>query len=144
MNTLRRMYFDSEAFPTFSYDTLATIWTEQAKKSGTYPPYNLTKNSESTEFNLTLAVAGFGPEDIDVSVEDNQLIIKGKVEPKALESGVTYVHKGIAERTFTRTFTLGEHVEVKGVSYVNGLLDVHLALVLPEHKKPKKFVIEKK
>ena len=143
MTTYRRINFDS-AFPTFPYNALTDFWTEQAKQSGSYPPYNLTKNSESTEFNLTLAVAGFGPDDIDVSVEENQLIIKGKVEPKNLEEGVTYVHKGIAERAFTRTFTLGEHVEVKGVAYSNGILDVKLELVVPEHKKPKKFVINKK
>lgn len=140
--TLRRINLDTFPFP--SYDNLTNFWAEQAKQTGTYPPYNLTKNEDSTKFNITLAVAGFGPEDLDVSIEENQLIIQGKVKPKNLPEGISYVHKGIAERVFTKTFTLGEHVEVKDVTYQDGLLDVSLELVVPEHKKPKKFTISTK
>lgn len=139
--TYRRISLDPISFPLFNYDNLTTFWQEQAKQSGTYPPYNLTK-SEDSKFNLTFAVAGFSPEDLEVTVEDNTLNIKGKMQPKSLSDGVTYVHKGIAEREFTRSFTIGEYVEVKTVEYKNGMLSIDLEMVLPESKKPKKFNIK--
>jgi molecular chaperone IbpA len=137
----RRITLDPLSFPLFNYDNVTSFWNEQAKQSGTYPPYNLTK-SEDSKFNITFAVAGFAPEDLEVTVEDNQLHVKGKAEPKPLPEGVTYVHKGIAEREFIRSFTLGEYVEVTDVDYKNGMLSIDLELVLPESKKPKKFNIK--
>lgn len=141
--TYRRINLDDvNSLLNFPTTNIHDFWNQQAKQSGTYPPYNLTKNEDSTKFNLTLAVAGFDPTDIDVSVKENKLIITGKVQPKNLPEGTSYVHKGIAERVFTKEFTLGEYVEVEGVTYKNGLLDISLHLIVPEHKKPKKFNIE--
>jgi molecular chaperone IbpA len=146
--TIRRINLDNlDATlppPLFSYNDVTSFWTQEAKLNGSFPPYNLSKNLDSTAFNLKLAIAGFGPEDISVSVEDNHLIIKGDAETLTLDAGNTYVHKGIAERSFTRSFTLGDYVEVKDVSYKNGILDVYMELVLPEHKKPKLFQITNK
>lgn len=143
--TIRRINLDNlEATlppPLFSYDNVTSFWTQEAKLNGTFPPYNLSKNSNSTAFNLKLAIAGFGPEDVSVSVEDNHLIIKGNAETVSLDTDSIYVHKGIAERSFTRSFTLGDYIEVERVSYKNGILDVYMELVLPEHKKPKAFLI---
>ena len=141
--TLRRINLDA-TIPSLFYNDVASFWTQEAKLTGTFPPYNLSKNSDSTQFHLELAVAGFGPDDVEVSVEDNQLVIKGKTNNQGLDDRYTYAHKGIAERSFTRTFTLGEYVEVKEVTYKNGILDVYMELVLPEHKKPKKFEINSK
>jgi molecular chaperone IbpA len=129
------------SFPLFNYDNLTSFWNEEAKLSGTYPPYNLTKSVDN-KFNITFAVAGFAPEDLEVTIEDNKLHIKGKSQTKPLSEGVAYVHKGIAEREFTRTFTLGEYVEVKNLAYKNGMLSIDLEMVLPESKKPKKFAIK--
>ena len=86
----------------------------------------------------------FSPEDLDVTVKDNKLIIKGEMQAKELPFGFAYAHKGIAERSFVRNFTLNEYIEVKDVTYTNGMLDVTLQLVLPESKKPKKFQITSK
>lgn len=126
----------------FSYNDVTSFWSKEAKLHGSFPPYNLSKNSDSTKFNLKLAIAGFGPEDISVSVEDNHLLIKGNAETLTLDTGSTYIHKGIAERSFTRSFTLGDYVEIKDLSYKNGILDIDMELVLPEHKKPKVFKIK--
>jgi len=128
-------------FPTTT-GTIAAYWNEQAKASGSFPPYNITKNDDSTEFNLSMAVAGFSPEDLDVTVKDSKLIVKGEMKAKELPFGFVYSHKGIAERSFTRVVTIGEYVEVKTVGYKNGMLDISLQLVLPESKKPKKFEIK--
>lgn len=134
--------FDS-VFGPGAYSHLPQFWTEQAKLTGNFPPYNLSKNEDSTKFNLQLAVAGFGPEEIDVSVNDNQLTISGEIKKKeTLSSKEIYVHRGIAERSFKKTFDLGEYVEVQNVSYSNGMLSISLALILPESKKPKKFLIQ--
>lgn len=147
MTTVRRINLDNpmnlfdSVFGSGSYHQLPNIWAEQAKVTGNFPPYNLTKNEDATQYNLTLAVAGFDPEDIDVSVENNKLMIKGQAQAKNLPDGVSYVHKGIAERVFTKEFSLGEYVEVTSVTYENGLLDISLQLRVPEHKKPKKFSI---
>lgn len=130
-------------FPT-STSTIATYWNEQAKVSGSFPPYNIVKNEDNSEFVLSMAVAGFSKEELDVTVKDNKLIIKGEMQAKELPFGFAYAHKGIAERSFVRNFTLNEYIEVKDVNYTNGMLDVTLQLVLPESKKPKKFQITSK
>jgi len=130
-------------FPIYS-NQLAAYWNEQAKTSGTFPPYNLLKNSDNSEFVLSLAVAGFSPDELDVTVKDSKLIITGNVESKDLPEGFSYAHKGIAERSFTKAFTLHEYVEVKEVTFKNGMLEVKLQLVLPENKRPKKFQITSK
>lgn len=145
--TVRRINLDNplnlfeSVFGSGAYNQLPNYWMEQAKSAGNFPPYNLTKNEESTKFTLTLAVAGFAPADLDVSVRDNQLVISGEIKQKEDTSGLKFVNRGIAERTFTKVFDLGEYVEVKNVTYKNGLLIVNLALELPEAKKPKKFSI---
>ena len=144
--TFPRIFNDAiwDYFPT-SYNTLATYWTEQAKTAGSYPPYNIVKSDDNSRFTLSMAVAGFSPEDLDVVVKENKLTIKGEVSSnKELPSGFSYAHKGIAERSFTRVFNLGEYVEVKDVAYQNGMLDIQLEVVLPENKKPKKFSITSK
>lgn len=127
-------------FPTTS-NTLATYWNEQAKAAGSYPPYNIIQNADSTKFIVSLAVAGFSPEDLEVTVKENKLTVKGDAGGKELPEGFIYAHKGIAERTFIREFTLGEYVEVTDVSYEYGMLDIKLEVRLPEAKKPKKFTI---
>lgn len=128
-----------------SYTTwLSDLWVNQAKETGTFPPYNITRTEDSTKWKLTMALAGYAPDDIDITVEQNQLTIKGDVNKMVDDKYSTSVHKGIAERAFTRIFTLGEHVEVKSVFFKNGMLDLELELVLPESKKPRKLTIATK
>jgi len=103
-----------------------------------FPPYNLIEMTEDT-FLIELALAGFNIDDIEVSQEKNTLIIKGEIEADGQEK---YIHKGIATRNFTRTFNLAEHIEVKHVTWQNGILAISLFRNVPEDKKPKTFKIK--
>ena len=96
-----------------------------------YPPYNIEQTGEH-RLRITLAVAGFSEDDLNVSVEDNQLVIRGK----QLEDGANrvYLHRGIAARQFTRSFVLAEGIEVKGAEVVNGLLHVDMERPIPQPK----------
>ena len=96
-----------------------------------YPPYNIEQVGEH-RLRITLAVAGFGDDDLAVSVEDNQLVIRGKREDDSAQR--IYLHRGIAARQFTRSFVLAEGIEVKGAEIVNGLLHVNLERPVPQPK----------
>ncbi len=112
-----------------------------------YPPYNVArvvdKETEEVSYEITLAVAGFTQDDIDITVEDKHLKVEGKsaVLAEDVNSEVEYIHKGIAERNFTRNFRLAEHVEVKTAKLQDGILKVTLFLNIPEEAKPKKISI---
>jgi len=103
-----------------------------------YPPYNIAKKEDDI-YEVTLAVAGFKKDDIDISLEDGTLIIKG--ESNVLDESVEYLHKGIAERNFIRTFKLAEFVEVKEAKLEDGILRVSLFRNVPDAMKPKKIEI---
>lgn len=109
-----------------------------ASRQTNYPPYDLVKLDEDT-FKLSLAVAGFSKDDVDVSVDNGTLIIKGETSESA-EAEV--VHKGIAARKFTRTFALGEYMEVTGAEMKDGMLHINIDRVVPEEKKPKSIKIK--
>jgi molecular chaperone IbpA len=100
-----------------------------------YPPYNLVKES-SVDFRLEIALAGYERKDIEVTTEWNKLFVQAK---KVDDSEDQYLHQGLAKRAFTRTWTLSDDVEVKDVSYVDGLLTVKLNRVIPEHQKRKVY-----
>ncbi len=107
-----------------------------------YPPYNIEQLGEDG-YRITMAVAGFGPEDLDVTITDNTLVVSGKIERQ--ETGeTTYLHRGIAGRAFERRFELAEHIKVAGADLVNGLLQVELKREVPEEKKPKSIAINTK
>jgi len=93
-----------------------------------YPPYNIEQTSENG-LRITLAVAGFSMEDLSVTIEDNQLMIRGQ---QVDESDRIYIHRGIAARQFQRSFVLAEGIEVKGADMDNGLLHVDLERIVPE------------
>ena len=102
-----------------------------------YPPYNLVKES-NVDFRLEIALAGYKREDIRVSTEWNKLSVEsGKVR----NSDDEYIHQGLAKRAFIRTWTLSDDVEVKDVSFVDGLLTIKLNRVIPEHQKRKVYEI---
>jgi molecular chaperone IbpA len=96
---------------------------------------------DDNRYVVELAVAGFSKEDIDVSVNDGELVIKGNKEDKA-ESG-EYLHRGIGLRSFTKTLRIADTVEVRGAEYKDGILKVGLENVIPDHKKPRKIEIGK-
>jgi molecular chaperone IbpA len=106
--------------------------------SQSYPPYDLLKLDEDT-YRISIAVAGFGKEDIDVSVDNGTLIIKGEITEV---TDAEVVHKGIASRKFTRSFALGEYMEVTGADLKDGMLNINVDRTLPEEKKPKTIKIK--
>jgi molecular chaperone IbpA len=119
------------------FDRLARLVDTLPQDATGYPPYNIEKTGEDT-YRVTLAVAGFGPDDIDLTVKDNALLVTGKAaeEPKA-----EYLHRGIAARAFTRRFLLAEHMVVEGADITNGLLHVALRRVVPESAKPRRIPV---
>ena len=100
-----------------------------------YPPYNLVRES-SVDFRLEIALAGYKREDIEVTTEWNKLFIEAK---KVSDTDDEYLHQGLAKRAFTRSWTLSDDVEVKDVSFENGLLTIKLNRVIPEHQKKKVY-----
>lgn len=117
------------------FDLLDTIG--KAETAG-YPPYNIERLDEN-DYRITLAVAGFADDEIDIEIKENALTVKGV--RKDADDTRQFLHQGIAGRSFERRFQLAEHVEVAGASLVNGLLDIDLRRVIPEAMKPRKIAI---
>ena len=107
-------------------------------KSQGYPPYNVVEIDED-EYMISLAVAGFGMDNLDITLEKNVLTIEGTTPPGGED--VNYLHKGIGGRNFRREFTLAEHVNVENASLELGMLNVHLKRDVPEELQPKKIKI---
>ena len=107
-------------------------------QAASYPPYNIVKKAEN-EFAIEVALAGFSEEEIAVSVKDDTLTIESLKDHSASGGGDQFLHQGIAERNFKRTWTLSPTVKVKGASFVNGLLSVNLVNEIPEEKKPRRI-----
>ncbi len=94
-----------------------------------YPPYNIEKLSDY-DYRVTMAVAGFGTDDLEITQKDNALFIKGNAKAKG--EGATYLHRGIAARQFQRSFVLADGVEIAGATMENGLLHIDLKQAQPE------------
>ncbi len=109
----------------------AASWNE--RNSANYPPYNIEKTGEDT-YRITLAVAGFCEQDLDIKLQEGELTVTGKNSDSNTET--TYLHRGIAERAFQRRFQLEEHVEAISAELTNGLLQIELLRKLPEAMKP--------
>ena len=105
-----------------------------------YPPYNIVKMDE-TNYAIQIAVAGFGKDDIEIETKENTLSIKSKEKGEVVDE-TTYLHKGISNRAFKRTFTISDDVIVKGATFENGLLNVELERIIPEEKKPRLIEIK--
>lgn len=120
------------------FDRLARVMSAAASEGSGYPPYNIEKTGEDS-YRLTMAVAGFAPGDVDVTVQDNTLTVNGRAANTANEAKVLY--RGIAGRTFERRFALAEHIVVESASLENGLLHVGLKRVVPEALKPRRITV---
>lgn len=112
------------------FDQLERL-VERTAKTGNdgYPPFNIEQSSENS-YRITLAVAGFGKDDLSITVEDRQLVIRGRQKEDA--EGRVFLHRGIAARQFQRSFVLAEGVDVAGAVMENGLLHIDLARSVPE------------
>lgn len=120
------------------FDRLARLMDTAAAGDASYPPYNIEKTGEDS-YRLTMAVAGFGPDDIEITTKDNTLIVSGRVGNEAPRAEVLY--RGIAGRAFERRFVLADHIVVEGADLQNGLLHVGLKRVVPEALKPRRIAI---
>ena len=113
------------------FDQLERL-VERTAKSGNdgYPPYNIEQNGDNA-YRITLAVAGFGEGDLSITVEDRQLVVRGRQADE--DEARVFLHRGIAARQFQRSFVLAEGVDVAGASMENGLLHVDLTRAVPEN-----------
>jgi molecular chaperone IbpA len=108
----------------------------------TYPPYNIERTGEN-DYRVTMAVAGFSEDDINIEVKENTLTVKGERKGESEQKEEQYLYRGIAARSFERRFQLADHVEVKGATLENGLLHVDLVREIPEAAKPRTIAIGK-
>ncbi len=122
------------------FDRLARLVNTAAsgQEAQSYPPYNIEKIGDDS-YRLTMAVAGFRPEDLDIMVKDNTLFVSGRVANEGEKTEILY--RGIAGRAFERRFVLADHIVVEGADVQHGLLHVGLKRVVPEALKPRKIVV---
>jgi molecular chaperone IbpA len=106
-----------------------------------YPPYNIEKTGDDA-YRLTMAVAGFRPEELEITVQENVLLVSGKSQnDEATKNGHGYLHRGIARRAFERRFSLADHMRVTGAGLDNGMLHVELVHEVPAAAKPRTIEI---
>ena len=126
------------------FDRLANLLESASRTTSQdtgYPPYNIETTGENA-YRIEIAVAGFGPDELNIEVKENLLTVTGR--KTANDDGAaqkTYLHRGLAERDFERRFQLADYVVVKGADLVNGLLSIELARELPEALKPRRIEI---
>lgn len=125
-------------FDKFFDDVEKLLSMDIQKSISNFPPHNILKLDE-TRYIVELAVAGFSKDEIDISVNEGVLSVKG--EKKDQESNVQYLHKGIGTRSFTKTLTIADTIEVKGAEFKDGILRIGLENIVPESKKPRKIAI---
>ena len=125
---------------TIGFDRLTRLADTATRVDGgnSYPPYNIESTGENA-YRLTMAVAGFSPDELDITVKENALLVTGRA--KKAEEEKEYLYRGIARRAFERRFQLADHIKVAGASLDNGLLHVDLVREIPETLKPRKVEI---
>ena len=127
---------------TVGFDRLARLVdgaTRVEDASAGYPPYNIEKLGEE-DYRVTMAVAGFTADEIDITVHENTLTVTGQAK-QADAPATQFLHRGIARRAFERRFQLADHIRVKAAALTNGLLDIELVREVPEQLKPRKIEI---
>ena len=130
---------------TVGFDRLADLANAaMVDKVPSYPPYNIEATGNDA-YAITIAAAGFGRDDLELSVEDQTLTVRGRVRAEAKNEGKNgrqYLYRGIAERSFERKFNLADHVQVTGAEQKDGMLTVHLSREIPERLKPRTIPIK--
>jgi molecular chaperone IbpA len=120
------------------FDMLENSSAGQAQEN--YPPFDLIKKGEN-DYCIELAVAGFKPDEIDITAQQNVLVVSGRKNDESEEKGSNYIYRGIATRSFERRFALADHIQVKGADMKDGLLSIELVREIPEAMKPRKIDI---
>ncbi|HEX7944565.1 MAG TPA: Hsp20 family protein [Phenylobacterium sp.] len=123
-------------------DRMADLIDSAMRSEGdrSYPPYDVEKTSDEG-YRITLAAAGFGAHELEITAQPNLLIVAGRKAKEDDDSARTYLHRGIAARNFERRFELADHVVVKSATYDNGVLAIDLAREVPEALKPRRIEI---
>lgn len=140
LNRFSPLYNSTLGFENFFREVDKLMDLDINKTTSTFPPHNIIKLDDN-QYVVELAVAGFGKKDIEITVNNGELIIKGDKNDKPNDT--TYLHRGIGLRSFTKTLRIAETVEVRGAEYNDGILRVALENVIPDHKKPRKIEIGK-
>jgi molecular chaperone IbpA len=125
---------------TVGFDRLVDLIDESARwtsEENHYPPYNIERTGEDN-YQIALALAGFAPQEVSITAEQNVLIVEGR---KAEKGEHQYLYQGISARPFRRIFNLADYVEVKGASFEGGLLKIDLVREIPEAMKPRRIAI---
>ncbi|MEL6878012.1 MAG: Hsp20 family protein [Pseudomonadota bacterium] len=138
---MSRLDFTPYRRTTVGFDHLFDLLESQARNNAgdNYPPFNIARSSEDN-YRITLAVAGFRPEDIDITAQQNLLTVQGKKRDE-VQDEAEMLHVGIANRGFERRFELADHVRVEGADLADGLLVIDLVREVPEAMKPKKIAV---
>ena len=125
---------------TIGFDRLVDLLDQSTRwtANDTYPPYNIERSSEDN-YRISLALAGFSPEEITITAEQNVLTVEGS---KAQKAETQYLYQGISARPFRRVFNLADFVQVKGASFEGGLLKIDLVREVPEAMKPRRIAIQ--
>ena len=126
---------------TVGFDRLFSLLDQGGfDQAPTYPPYNIERTGENA-YRITVAVAGFGENELNIQLKENTLTIRGEKQSKDAENSGSVLYQGIAGRAFERVFQLADYVQVKGAALENGLLHVDLVREIPEAKKPRQIPI---
>lgn len=120
---------------------LSKVHEDLAKSIPNYPPYNIKKTGDNT-YVIEMAVAGFGEQNIEMTLDGDKLIVKGSIDSEGADEN--FLFKGIANRAFTRTFALDDQIEIQNAEMLNGMLQIFLERIVPESKKPRKIEVKSK
>jgi molecular chaperone IbpA len=120
------------------FDMLENSSLGQAQEN--YPPFDLVKEGEN-QYRIQLAVAGFTPQEIDITAQQNVLVVSGRKAEESEEKGSDFIYRGIANRSFERRFALADHIQVRGADLKDGLLSIELVREIPEAMKPRKIEV---
>ena len=132
------LYPSTLGFETMLRDIESIMQNSVETVSDKFPPHNIIKVND-THYMVELAIAGFDEKEIDISVKDGLMTVKG--EKQQADNEVNYLHKGIGTRSFSKTIRLADTIEVQGAAFKNGILSIGLENIIPESKKPKKIEI---
>lgn len=141
--TIQRFEFPSALSKMFIGLNLLNDELSDYTPNDNYPPFNIIQN-DPDHTTIEMALAGFSPEEIEVTTKNSMLNISTTVEKDDKNDGRNYLHHGLASRSFTRSFKLYDHISVTDAEFNNGVLTVHLERKLPEHLKPKVIEIKTK
>jgi molecular chaperone IbpA len=132
------LYPSTLGFETMLRDIESIMQNSVETVSDKFPPHNIIKVND-TDYMVELAIAGFDEKEIDITVKDGLMTVKG--EKQQPDNEVNYLHKGIGTRSFSKTIRLADTIEVQGAAFKNGILSIGLENIIPESKKPKKIEI---